>query len=101
MNSPLPEPGPGEVRLRVKAIGLNRVEVKFRMGMYFAQPKLPSKLGYETSGTPEDGGAGVDSSWLGKTASTVPAFGVDLYGLCRGCHRAHIGSRRISGAFVL
>src|SRR6202166_1918683 len=27
---PLPEPGPGEIRLRVKALGLNRAEVMFR-----------------------------------------------------------------------
>ncbi len=29
---PLPEPTAGEVRLRAKAIGLNRAEVMFRMG---------------------------------------------------------------------
>jgi NADPH:quinone reductase-like Zn-dependent oxidoreductase len=29
---PTPEPGRGEVRLRVKAIGLNRAEVMFRRG---------------------------------------------------------------------
>ena len=33
---PLPEPGKGEVRLRVKAIGLNRAEVMFRRGKYLA-----------------------------------------------------------------
>src|ERR1035441_6952979 len=31
---PLPDPAAGEVRLRVKAIGLNRAEVMFRMGRY-------------------------------------------------------------------
>ncbi|WP_263373237.1 zinc-dependent alcohol dehydrogenase family protein [Granulicella aggregans] len=78
---PLPEPGPGEVRLRVKAIGLNRAEVMFRMGRYLAQPVLPSKLGYEASGTVEAVGEGVDPAWLGKTASTVPAFPADRYGV--------------------
>ena len=33
---PLPEPGTGEVRLRVKAIGLNRAEVSFRGGQVSA-----------------------------------------------------------------
>ena len=47
---PLPEPGAGEVRLRVNTIGLNRAEVMFRMGQYLVQPKLPSKLGYEAAG---------------------------------------------------
>jgi NADPH:quinone reductase-like Zn-dependent oxidoreductase len=78
---PLPEPAAGEVRLRVKAIGLNRAEVMFRMGRYLAQPVLPSKLGYEASGIVEAVGEGVDRSWLGKTASTVPAFAADKYGV--------------------
>jgi NADPH:quinone reductase-like Zn-dependent oxidoreductase len=78
---PLPEPGPGEVRLRVKAIGLNRAEVMFRMGRYLVNPVVPSKLGYEASGTVEAIGPNVDPKWLGKTASTVPAFAADKYGV--------------------
>lgn len=78
---PLPEPAAGEVRLRVKAIGLNRAEVMFRQGRYLVQPVLPAKLGYEASGTIEVVGAGVDKSWLGKAASTVPAFAADKYGV--------------------
>jgi NADPH:quinone reductase-like Zn-dependent oxidoreductase len=78
---PLPEPGPGEVRLRVKAIGLNRAEVMFRMGRYLIDPILPSKIGYEASGTVEAIGEGVDPSWLGATASSVPAFPVNKYGV--------------------
>lgn len=78
---PLPQPGPGEARLRVKAIGLNRAEVVFRLGRYFMQPVLPSKLGYEASGIVEAVGEGVDPAWVGKTASTVPAFAADKYGV--------------------
>jgi NADPH:quinone reductase-like Zn-dependent oxidoreductase len=78
---PLPDPAAGEVRLRVKAIGLNRAEVMFRNGRYLVEPKLPSKLGYEASGTVEAVGPGVDQSWIGKTVSTVPAFPADRYGV--------------------
>ena len=78
---PLPEPGAGEVRLRVKTIGLNRAEVMFRMGQYLVQPKLPSKLGYEAAGIVEAIGPGVDQNWVGKTVSTVPAFPADAYGV--------------------
>ena len=78
---PIPEPGENEVRLRVKAIGLNRAEVAFRTGHYFFQPTFPSKLGYEASGIIEAIGPGVDPSWLGKTASSVPAFPADKYGV--------------------
>ena len=38
---PLPEPAAGEVRVRVKAIGLNRADVMFRMGKYLVDPNLP------------------------------------------------------------
>jgi NADPH:quinone reductase-like Zn-dependent oxidoreductase len=78
---PLPEPGQGEVRLRVKAIGLNRAEVMFRMGQYLEDPVLPATNGYEASGIVEAVGPGVDKSWLGKTASTVPAFLLTKYGV--------------------
>src|SRR5665213_4039946 len=71
---PTPEPAAGEIRLRVKAIGLNRAEVMFRRGQYLVQPQLPSLIGYEASGTIEAVGPGVDTSLIGKTVSTVPAF---------------------------
>src|SRR5580658_706983 len=69
---PIPEPGRGEIRLRVKALGLNRAEVMFRNGQYLETPVPPSKNGYEAAGIIEAVGPGVDSDWLGKTASTVP-----------------------------
>jgi len=69
---PLPEPGPGEVRLSVKALGLNRAEVMFRNGQYLETPILPAKNGYEAAGVIDAVGEGVDRSWIGKTASTVP-----------------------------
>jgi len=78
---PLPQPAEGEVRLRVKAIGLNRAEVMFRYGRYLVAPVLPSKLGYEASGIVEAVGQGVHQSWIGKTASVVPAFPANVYGV--------------------
>ena len=78
---PLPQPAANEVRLRVKAIGLNRAEVMFRMGRYLQNPVLPSKLGYEASGIVEAIGPGVDPTWLNQTVSTVPAFPADKYGV--------------------
>lgn len=69
---PLPEPDPGEVRLRVKALGLNRAEVMFRSGHYLETPVHPAKNGYEAAGIIEAVGSGVDAEWVGKTVSTVP-----------------------------
>src|ERR1700735_1012466 len=68
----VPEPGPGEIRLRVKALGLNRAEVMFRNGQYLETPVPPSKNGYEAAGIIEAVGPDVDSSWIGETVSTVP-----------------------------
>jgi NADPH:quinone reductase-like Zn-dependent oxidoreductase len=77
----IPEPGKGEVRLNVKAIGLNRAEVMFRKGQYLESPVFPAKLGYEAAGVVTAVGPGVDKSWLGKKASTVPAFLLTSYGV--------------------
>jgi NADPH:quinone reductase-like Zn-dependent oxidoreductase len=78
---PIPEPGNGEVRLKVEAIGLNRAEVMFRKGQYLEAPALPAKLGYEAAGVVEAVGPDVDKSWVGKKASTVPAFLMTQYGV--------------------
>lgn len=78
---PMPEPGAGEVRLRVKAIGLNRAEVMFRNDQYLYRPSFPSKLGYEASGIVEAIGPGVEASLIGKTMSSVPAFAANAYGV--------------------
>ncbi|WED42371.1 zinc-dependent alcohol dehydrogenase family protein [Legionella cardiaca] len=78
---PLPEPGPGEVRLRVHAIGLNRAEIMFRLGQYLITPKFPSKIGYEASGIVEAVGPGVDQGMIGKKFSSVPCFDMGRYGV--------------------
>jgi NADPH:quinone reductase-like Zn-dependent oxidoreductase len=79
---PLPEPIHGEVRLRVKALGLNRAEVMFRNDQYLETPILPAKNGYEASGIIEAVGPGVDPAWIGKTASTIPGtFSLNAHGV--------------------
>lgn len=68
---PLAEPGAGEVRLQVKAIGLNRAEVVFREGMYLDQPTLPSRIGYEASGIADTVGSGVTNVKVGDRVGTL------------------------------
>ena len=80
-DEPIAEPGKGEVRLKVKAIGLNRAEVMFRSGQYLETAVFPSKLGYEAAGVVAAVGPDVDKSWIGKNASTVPAFLMTSYGV--------------------
>jgi NADPH:quinone reductase-like Zn-dependent oxidoreductase len=77
----VPSPGPGEVRIAVKALGLNRAEVMFRSGQYLEQPKFPARLGYEAAGTVEVLGQGVQGFKVGDAVSTVPAFSLTQYGV--------------------
>jgi len=78
---PLTEPGEGEVRLQVEAIGLNRAEVMFRMGQYLEAPELPSRLGYEAAGIIDAVGPGVSGIHRGDRVSTIPSFSMGTYGV--------------------
>jgi NADPH:quinone reductase-like Zn-dependent oxidoreductase len=46
----VPAPGPHEVRIRVKAIGINRADSMWRNDKYVESPKFPAGLGYESAG---------------------------------------------------
>lgn len=56
-NRPVAEPGPGEIRIRHKACGLNFIDIYQRSGLY--PLPLPAALGMEASGVIEAVGAGV------------------------------------------
>jgi NADPH:quinone reductase-like Zn-dependent oxidoreductase len=75
------EPGAGELRLRVHALGLNRAEVMFRSGQYLEEPVLPARLGYEAAGTVEAIGEGVSEFAVGDKVSTIPGFSMNRYGV--------------------
>jgi NADPH2:quinone reductase len=90
------DPGPGEVRLKVEAIGLNRAEVMFRSGAYLEAPQFPSRLGYEAAGVIDAVGPGAEGSGaegsgaegsgaegleIGDRVSTLPSFSMGKYGV--------------------
>ena len=56
---PDPEPGTGEVRVTVKAAGINFADLLARMGLYQDAPKAPCVVGYEFAGEVESVGEGV------------------------------------------
>ena len=64
----LPPPGPGEVRMRHKAIGLNYIDTYHRGGVY--PISLPSGLGLEAAGVIEALGEGVSGWQVGDRAAT-------------------------------
>ncbi|MFG2414847.1 zinc-dependent alcohol dehydrogenase family protein [Streptomyces goshikiensis] len=76
------EPGPGEVRIRVDAIGVNRADALFRGGRYL-QPvrRLPATLGNEAAGVVEAVGPGVAGFEAGQAVSVIPSFSHNDYGV--------------------
>ncbi len=76
------EPGPGELRLDIAAIGLNRADALFRSGHYIEQPQFPSRLGYEASAVVDKLGEGVTGWRRGDKVSVIPGFSMSRYGVC-------------------
>jgi NADPH:quinone reductase-like Zn-dependent oxidoreductase len=66
------EPGAGEVRIRAKALGLNRADALMRSGTYIETPDLPSGVGLEAAGIVDAVGAGVEAVAPGDAVSVVP-----------------------------
>lgn len=74
---PDPEPGAGEIRVRVHASALNRADVLQRLGRYPAPPGAPQEIpGLEFAGVVDKLGAGVGSWRLGdRVMGLVPGGG--------------------------
>ena len=74
----VPEPGPGEVRIRNEAVGLNFVDTYHRRGIPhpWPVPPLPVVLGFEAAGRVEDVGPGVSEFTAGdRVAYALPPHG--------------------------
>jgi NADPH:quinone reductase-like Zn-dependent oxidoreductase len=72
---PDPQPSRNEIRIRVKASGVNFADILARQGLYPDAPKPPCVVGYEVSGTVDNSGPGVDSSWVGREVFALTRFG--------------------------
>ena len=72
---PAPPVGPGEVRIAVKAAGINFADTMARVGLYPDAPKPPCVMGYEVSGTIESVGEGVDTLAIGDRVIAGTRFG--------------------------
>ncbi|HEY3376287.1 MAG TPA: NADP-dependent oxidoreductase [Armatimonadota bacterium] len=74
---PEPQAGPGEIRIRVMAAGVNPVDWKVRSGTGGYQPALPLILGVDVAGVVDSVGAGVETFQVGDgvMAKTANAQG--------------------------
>jgi NADPH:quinone reductase-like Zn-dependent oxidoreductase len=66
------EPGPGEVRVKVQAVGLNRSDLLWITAGFF-QPVVPSRVGAEFCGIVDAVGSGVTGFRPGDRVSNLPA----------------------------
>ena len=77
-----PAPGAGEVQIRVRAVGLNHIDVWRFRGMAFDKTKLPIVIGAEASGEIAAVGPNVTSF---KPGDHVVMYGAQTCGTCKAC----------------
>lgn len=78
---PIPEPGPGEVLVKMEAASINPSDLMFMKGLYGIRKRLPTVPGFEGSGTVVKSGPGLTGRFmLGKrVACTAPVTGDGVY----------------------
>src|SRR3954453_18438176 len=72
---PDPAIGAGEVRIAVKAAGINFADLMARAGVYPDAPPPPSVVGYEVGGEVESVGDGVEDFSVGDRVMAGTRFG--------------------------
>ena len=88
---PTPSPGPGEVLLGVKAVGVNPVETYIRSGTYARKPSLPYTPGTDVAGIVEALGAGVTRVKKGdRVYANGTAEGHGGYGEATICNQSQV-----------
>jgi NADPH:quinone reductase-like Zn-dependent oxidoreductase len=75
----VPAPGPAEVRIKVKAIGINRAESMWRNDEYIEPVKFPAGLGYEAAGIVDAIGPDVTGFAVGDEVNVIPSFSMNQY----------------------
>ena len=101
---PSPEPGPGELRLRVLACGINYPDVLIIEDKYQFKPPRPFSPGSEVAGVVEAVGEGAESWRIGDRVLVVLPYGglaEELIVSARDAHRLPDGGDAIEGAGLL
>src|ERR1700736_1316042 len=73
--SPDPVPGDGEIRIRVRAAGINFADILTRLGLYPDAPRPPVVVGYEVAGVIDAVGPGVTPFRAGDHVLALTRFG--------------------------
>jgi NADPH2:quinone reductase len=72
---PLEEPGPGQLRVRVRATGVGSTDLTMLEGSYPFAPKIPFVPGYEVAGVVDAIGAGVSGFRVGQRVAALTVWG--------------------------
>jgi NADPH2:quinone reductase len=72
---PMNEPGPGQLRVRVRAAGVGATELITLKGSYMFAPKIPFVPGYEVAGEVDAIGAGVSGFKVGQRVAALTVYG--------------------------
>jgi len=78
----VPQPGPGEVRVRVLAAGVSYTDAMLRAGTYLGVPKPPFTPGYELVGVVEALGPGCSRVHVGDRIGALTVWGADAERVC-------------------
>jgi NADPH:quinone reductase-like Zn-dependent oxidoreductase len=73
--APDPVPAEGQLRIRVRAAGVNFADILARIGLYPDAPKPPLVVGYEVAGIVDAVGPGVTSAHEGDRVVALTRFG--------------------------
>src|SRR5437763_371634 len=68
-------PSRGELRIAVRAAGVNFADVMARLGLYPDAPPLPAVVGYEVAGVVDAVGADVEGFRVGDRVLALTRFG--------------------------
>jgi NADPH:quinone reductase len=72
---PIEDPGPGQLRVRVRAAGVGATDLIMLAGNYLYAPKVPFVPGYEAAGVVDAIGAGVTGFDLGQRVAALTVYG--------------------------
>ncbi len=97
---PTPEPGPGEVLVRVRACALNHLDVFTRQGEQGRRVRLPHILGIETAGEVAALGVGVTEWRVGDRVVNGPGIWCGQCKFCRAGRENMCEKRQIVGVDV-
>src|SRR5215211_3419184 len=82
MEDDVPQPGSGEVRVRVLAAGVSFTDAQLRAGTYLGVPEPPFTPGYELVGVVEELGPGCSRLKVADRIGALTVWGADAERVC-------------------